>query len=75
MAVCLPSCTVFGPELYGFRPGFPYKVGQLPSSNKNSEKCKVSPSLKKTQHLNNKHAPGVLDCSTSLNIVTPFLNL
>jgi hypothetical protein len=48
--VCLSSCTVFGPELYGFRSGFPYKPGQLSSSNKNSGKRKLSPRpLKKSQ--------------------------
>jgi hypothetical protein len=33
-------CAVFGP-------GFPYKLGQLSSSNKNSGKHKLSPSVKK----------------------------
>jgi hypothetical protein len=34
------SCMVFGP-------GFPYKLGQLSSSNKNSGKHKLSPYVKK----------------------------
>jgi hypothetical protein len=32
-------------QSYGFGPGFPYKLGQLSSSNKNSGKLLVSPSV------------------------------
>jgi hypothetical protein len=42
--LCSP-CAVDRPELYGFGPGFPYKPGQLFSSNKNSGKLLLSPSV------------------------------
>jgi hypothetical protein len=58
----VPSCMVCGPESSGalcstcasidpscmvLRPGFSYKLGQLSSSNKNSGKHKLSPSIQK----------------------------
>jgi hypothetical protein len=40
-----PRVVVARPELYGFRLGFSYKLGQLSSSNKNSGKHKLLPSV------------------------------
>jgi hypothetical protein len=45
-----------GPELYGFRPDFPYKLSQFSSSNKNSGK-QLPPSIQKKQSSSGLEAP------------------